>query len=235
MELAGIEVLETLEERVDPRHTALLVVDMQNDYCSSGGASDRNGRDISAIPGIVVGIRALIEDARAAHVPVVFTKYTVGPGNAGLSGPEILRRGLNFAGVQATIKGSWGHEIVEDLPYDPETDVVIEKRRLSSFIGTDLDLYLRANGIKTLIIVGVVTQGCVECTARDAASYDYYVTVAADCVASTTQTDHERGLVSIATLLRYRDAVTSSDAVREVWRRRAGSASSAGVAADASR
>jgi nicotinamidase-related amidase len=159
----------------------------------------------------------LLERAHQLNVPVVYTKYSVGPGNAGLSGPEILRRGLNFAGVQATIKGTWGHEIIAELPFDAERDLVVEKRRLSSFVGTDLDMYLRANGIKTIVIVGVVTQGCVECTARDAASYDYYVAVAADCVASTTQTDHERGLTSMATLLRYQDAVTTSSAVLDLW------------------
>lgn len=214
---SGIEVLTSLEERVDPRHTALVVVDMQNDYCSPGGASDKNGRDLSAIPAIVRPMHVLIERAHELDVPVIFTKYSVGPGNAGLSGPEILRRGLNFAGVQATIKGTWGHEIIADLPFEPERDLVVEKRRLSSFVGTDLDLYLRANGIKTIVIVGVVTQGCVECTARDAASYDYYVAVADDCVASTTQSDHERGLKSIATLLRYQDAVTTSNAILDIW------------------
>jgi nicotinamidase-related amidase len=216
---SGIEVLTTLEERVRPGHTAVIVVDMQNDYCSPGGASDKNGRDISAIPAIVSPMHVLLERAHELNVPVIFTKYTVGPGNAGLSGPEILRRGLNFAGVQATIKGTWGHEIVADLPYNEERDLVVEKRRLSSFVGTDLDLYLRANGIKTIVVVGVVTQGCVECTARDAASYDYYVAVAGDCVASTVQADHERGLKSIATLLRYQDAVTTSDAILEIWNR----------------
>jgi ureidoacrylate peracid hydrolase len=214
---AGIEVLTSLEERVDPRHTAVIVVDMQNDYCSPGGASDRNGRDISAIPRIVGPMHLLVERAHELNLPVVYTKYSVGPGNAGLSGPEILRRGLNFAGVQATIKGTWGHEIIADLPFDAERDLVVEKRRLSSFVGTDLDMYLRANRIKTIVIVGVVTQGCVECTARDAASYDYYVAVAADCVASTTEADHERGLTSMATLLRYQDAVTTSGAILDVW------------------
>ena len=219
---AGIEVLTSLEERVDPRHTAVIVVDMQNDYCSPGGASERNGRDISAIPAIVAPMHLLLERAHQLNVPVVYTKYSVGPGNAGLSGPEILRRGLNFAGVQATIKGTCGHDIIAELPFDAERDLVVEKRRLSSFVGTDLDMYLRANGIKTLVIVGVVTQGCVECTARDAASYDYYVAVAGDCVASTTQPDHERGLKSMATLLRYQDAVTSSGAILDVWARHSG-------------
>jgi ureidoacrylate peracid hydrolase len=217
MEIGEIEVLETLEERAAPRHSALLIVDMQNDYCASGGASDRNGRDLSAIRAAIPAICGLIEGARAARVPVVFTKYTLGPGGAGLSGPEILRRGRNFAGVESTIKGTWGHELIPELPYLPDQDLVIEKRRLSSFIGTDLDLILRGRGVKTLAIAGVVTQSCVECTVRDAAGYDYYVAVAADCVASTDPRAHETSLACMATVLRYPDAVTTSARLGEIW------------------
>jgi nicotinamidase-related amidase len=217
METADVEVLETLEERVAPRHTALLVVDMQNDYCAQGGASDRNGRDLSAIRAAIPSVCALIECARSAGIAVVFTKYTLGPGGAGLSGPEILRRGRNFAGVQSTIKGTWGHDLIPELPYQADRDLVVEKRRLSSFIGTDLDLILRARGVKTVVIAGVVTQGCVECTVRDAAGYDYYVAVAADCVASTEQRAHETSLACMTTVLRYPDAVTTSARLREIW------------------
>jgi nicotinamidase-related amidase len=217
MEFADIEVLETLEERVAPRHTALLVVDMQNDYCTPEGASDRNGRDLSAIRAAIPSVCTLIESARTVGIGIVFTRYTLGPGGAGLSGPEILRRGRNFAGVQSTIKGTWGHELIAELPYRPDQDLVIEKRRLSSFIGTDLDLILRARGVKTVVIAGVVTQGCVECTVRDAAGYDYYVAVAADCVASTEQRAHETSLACMTTVLRYPDAVTTSARLREIW------------------
>ncbi len=214
---AGIEVLTTLEERVAPRHTALLIVDMQNDYCAVGGASDRNGRDLAMIARIVPTTRRLVETARAAGIPVVWAKYTLGPGTAGLSGPEILRRGHNFANVDATIKGTWGHEIVADLPYRPDEDLVVEKRRVSCFVGTDLDLVLRARGIKTLVIAGVVTQTCVETTVRDALCYDYYVAVAEDCVASTSAAAHEASVQNMATFLRYDDAITTADRLCGIW------------------
>ena len=215
--MADIEVLGTLEERAAPGHTALLIVDMQNDYCAPDGASDRNGRDLTAIRAVIPGICALIEAAHAARIPVVYTKYTLGPNGAGLSGPEILRRGRNFAGMQSTIKGTWGHDLIDELPYRPDEDLVIEKRRLSSFIGTDLDLILSARGIKTLAIAGVVTQGCVECTVRDAAGYDYYVAVAVDCVASTDPQAHETSLHCMETVLRYPDAITTSARLRALW------------------
>jgi ureidoacrylate peracid hydrolase len=217
VENPAIEVLETLEERVAPRHTALLVVDMQNDYCAPEGASDRNGRDLTAIRAAIPTICALIESARAAGISIVFTKYTLGPNGAGLSGPEILRRGRNFAGMQSTIKGTWGHGLIAEMLVRPEDDLIVEKRRLSSFIGTDLDLILRARGIKTVAIAGVVTQGCVECTVRDAAGYDYYVAVAADCVASTDPRAHDTSLHCMETVLRYPDAITTSDRLRTIW------------------
>src|SRR5437660_760627 len=126
---AAIEVLATLDERVAPAHAALLVVDMQNDYCTAGGAGDRSGRDLSGVQAIVPPIRGLVEAARAGGVRVIWAKYTLGPGIAGLSGPEILRRGRNFANADATVKGTWGHEIVDDLPSTNRCQVDIAQRR----------------------------------------------------------------------------------------------------------
>ena len=159
---AAIEVLATLDERVAPAHAALLVVDMQNDYCTAGGAGDRSGRDLSLVQAIVPPIRGTVEAARAAGVRVIWAKYTLGPGIAGLSGPEILRRGRNFANADATVKGTWGHEIVDDLPYRRDEDLVVEKRRVSCFVATDFDLCLRGLGIKTLVVAG--------CTNKEIAS-----------------------------------------------------------------
>ena len=214
--MGSIELLTTLAERVDPRHTALLVVDMQNDYCSPGGAGERNGRDVSSAQAIIPPLARLIDAGRVAGVRMVFLKYTVGPGEAGLSGPEVMRRGRIFANVESTIKGSWGHDLVEGLPFDAARDVVIEKRRLSAFVGTELDHYLKG-WAKTVIVTGTVTQGCVETTVRDAACYDYYVAVPADCVATTTAELQEAGLASMRTFLRYDDAITSSARLIDIW------------------
>jgi len=214
---AAIEVLGTLEERVAPMHTALLVVDMQNDYCTAGGAGDRSGRDLSGVQAIIPPIRGMVEAARAAGVRVIWAKYTLGPGIAGLRGPEILRGGRNFAHADATVKGTWGHEIVDDLPYRQDEDLVVEKRRVSCFVATDFDLCLRGLGIKTLVVTGCMTQTCVECTVRDAACYDYYVAVPADCVASSTQELHQRSLDNMATFLRYDDAITTADRIATIW------------------
>lgn len=215
--VGSIDVLTTPEERVAPAHTALLVVDMQNDYCSPGGASERNGRDISSVQAIIPPLARLIAAARRAGVRLVFLKYTVGPGEAGLSGPEIMRRGRIFANVESTIKGTWGHDIVAGLGFDPSTDLVIEKRRLSAFVGTELDHYLKG-WAKTVVVTGTVTQGCVETTVRDAACYDYYVAVPSDCVATTTAGLQEAGLGSMRNFLRYEEAIMTSERLIDIWR-----------------
>src|SRR3954451_16050504 len=134
---AAIEVLATLEERVAPAHTALLVVDMQNDYCTGGGAGDRSGRDLSEVQAIIPPIRGMVEAASAAGVRVIWAKYTLGPGLAGLSGPEIPRRARTLANADATGKVSRGNEIAYDLPYRREEDLAVEKRRVSCFVATD--------------------------------------------------------------------------------------------------
>src|SRR5947207_4354128 len=123
---------------------------------------------------------------------------------------------MNFAGLDSTIRGTWGHDLIAAIPCE-EDDLIIEKRRLSAFTGTDLDLILRSRGVKTLVVAGVVTQGCVESTVREAANADYYVAVAEDCVASTDAQAHANALTSMRTVLRYGEAVVSSDRVIAVW------------------
>ena len=200
-----------------PAHTALLVVDMQNDYCAAGGASDRNGRDLTMIQGMVPALRRLVEAARAAGLLIVWAKYTLGPGSAGLARPEILRRGHNFKGADATVQGTWGHEIIADLPYRPAEDLVIEKRRVSAFYGTALDTCLRGQGIKTVLVTGVMTQTCVESTVRDAMCYDYYVAVVEDGCASGGAAPHETSIRNMATFLRYDEAITTVERLAAIW------------------
>jgi ureidoacrylate peracid hydrolase len=90
---------------------------------------------------------------------------------------------------------------------------VVKKWRSSAFVGTNLDMVLRCNGIKTLVVTGDVTQGCVESTARDASFHDYYVVVLEDCVATYEHDLHEASLK----VLRTRVDVTPSGDVLKIW------------------
>jgi nicotinamidase-related amidase len=219
LEIAGKQVFTTLEELVDPAHAALLVVDMQRDFCTPGGAFDKLGVDISMYPAMVPRLARLIDGARAAGVPVFYIQMTVLPGRISDSPAQIrfnLRLHLGSDGVveplDYTPDGSEGQQIIPELaPRDG--DVVIKKYRSSAFWGTNLDLLLRANGIKTCIVSGCTTEGCVESTARDAMFGDYYVVVPEDCVASDDRAQHDASLL----LMRHRFDLAPSDAILGVW------------------
>lgn len=218
MDTSGIEVLTTLEQRVKPEHTVLLVIDMQNDYASPGGATETNGGNLPACRAIIPPMARLVDAGRRAGVWIIFTKYTVGPGSAGLSGAELLRRGMIFKDDVSTIRGTWGHDLIPELSYAPEVDLVVDKRRPSSFVGTDLDVCLRSRGIKTLVVTGVATSGCVESTVRDAVGFDYYVALVEDCVAApSSQENHTRAVASMRAHIRYQDGVVPSERLISIW------------------
>jgi nicotinamidase-related amidase len=219
LEIAGKQVFTTLEELVDPAHTALLVVDMQRDFCTPGGAFDKLGVDISMYPAMVPRLARLVDGARAAGVPVFYIQMTVLPGRISDSPAQIrfnLRLHLGSDGVveplDYTPDGSEGQEIIPELaPRDG--DVVVKKYRSSAFWGTNLDLLLRANAIKTCVVSGCTTEGCVESTARDAMFGDYYVVIPEDCVASDDRAQHDASLL----LMRHRFDLAAADAILGVW------------------
>ncbi len=195
----GKQVMDTLEEIVDPRHTALIVVDVQNDFCSPEGAAGRLGRNLSAMPAMIARLQRLLEESRRQGLLRVFVQAASLP-NGQSDSPAWLYRNL-AKGLQRSSEaeefcapGTWGHEVVAELAPLPE-EVRVRKHRSSAFHRTDLDLVLRSNGIKTVIVTGVVTEGCVDSTVRDALFHDYYAVLPRDCVASRNQAYHEASLL----------------------------------------
>jgi nicotinamidase-related amidase len=225
IEIEGKEVFTELEELVGPPHTALVVIDMQRDFCLPGGAFDHLGIDISMYPPMIPRLARLIEGARAVDVPVIYIQMTVLPNRASES-PAQIRFNLRLhlaSGVPEplhyTPDGSTGQEIIPELA-PQEGDLVVKKYRSSGFSGTNLDLLLRSNGIKSVVMTGCTTEGCVESTARDALFNDYYVVVAEDCVASDDREQHDASML----LMRHRFDIASSGEILAVWRAAAGGA-----------
>lgn len=218
IEIEGKQVFTELSELVDPAHSALVVVDMQRDFCHPGGAFERLGVDISMYPPVIPRIAGLLAGARGAGVQVIYIQMTVLPGRKSESPAQIrfnLRMHLAEAGGEAlgyTADGSVGQEILPELaPVDG--DLVVKKYRSSAFWGTNLDLLLRSNEIKSLIVAGCTTEGCVESTARDALFNDYYVVVVSDCVASDDRAQHDASLL----LMRHRFDIATAEEVLGVW------------------
>lgn len=215
----GKVVYTTLEELVDSRHTALIVVDMQRDFCSPDGTFDRQGIDISMYPPMIPCLMRLIAGARAAGMCVIFIQMTVLPDRTSES-PAQIRYNMRMHGevmpdnepLLYTVLGSPGHEIIPEMQLQ-EDDIVVLKYRSSGFQGTNLDLLLRSNGIKSVIVTGCTTEGCVESTARDAMFHDYYVVVPENCVASDDRSQHEASLL----LMRHRFDVVQSLEILAEW------------------
>jgi nicotinamidase-related amidase len=230
IEIEGKQVFTELEELVDPRHTALIVVDMQRDFCIPGGAFDELGIDISMYPPMVPRLVRLVEGARAAGVPILYIQMTQLP-NRAIESPAQIRFNLRMHlanlsdGVEPlryTADGSEGQMIIEELTPAPG-DLIVKKYRSSGFWGTNLDMLLRSNGIQSVVMTGCTTEGCVESTARDALFNDYYVVIAEDCVASDDPAQHDASLL----LMRHRFDIASGDDILGVW---AGTAATSGVA-----
>lgn len=211
----GHTVFTEIEEVVDPRHSALVIIDAQNDFCSPDGMMAKNGNDMSAIPAALANVRRLIAAARAAGVLLVYIQNQKLAKNKSVSGAW-LRFVTRRAGLLETqyccLVGSWGAEIADEVK--PESDdIVVHKWRSSSFVGTNLDMILRNNGIKTAVCCGFITQGCVESTARDAGFYDYYPVVVEDAVGNYHPHLHEASL----TVQRTRYDVVPTDRMLRIW------------------
>jgi nicotinamidase-related amidase len=221
IEVEGKQVFTTLAELVDPRHTALVVVDMQRDFCTPGGAFDKLGVDITMYPPMIPRLARLIDGARAAGAPVIYIQMTVLPGRRSESPAQIrfnLRLHLGAEGVveplSYTPDGSVGQEVIPELA-PQEGDWIVKKYRSSAFWGTNLDMLLRSNGIQSIVVSGCTTEGCVESTARDGLFADYYVVIPEDCVASDDRAQHDASLL----LMRHRFDLASSEAILAEWSR----------------
>jgi nicotinamidase-related amidase len=213
-------VYTTLAELVNRKHTALIVVDMQNDFCKAGWAFDQLGIDLSMYQSMLPRLSRLLAGARDVGVPVIYILMTVLPGRISDSPAQIrFNMRLHLASHGATqpllytIEGTPGQEIIAELAPEPG-DLVVRKYRSSGFWGTNLDMLLRSNGIESVIVTGCTTEGCVESTARDALFNDYYVVLPEDCVASDDPRQHEASLF----LMRHRFDIVLSDEILSTWK-----------------
>lgn len=208
----GTEVLDSLEEFVDPRHAAVIVVDMQNDFCHANGHYARNGKNIEAMSASVPGVCAFVRAAQSRGVMVAFIQQITLP--AGMSdSPAWLRfKCRDGKAPEYTMKDSWGAQLVDGLS-PGERDVVVQKHRPDAFFRTSLDGLLRARGIKSLIVLGNATEGCVESTVRGGSYHDYYVVVVKDLVSSPNPLLHEGSL----RLFEARYPLADSARISDIW------------------
>jgi ureidoacrylate peracid hydrolase len=193
-------MLKTLADKVRPEHCALVIVDVQNDFCAEGGAMHREGRDLSLVKAMVPRLAALIDAARSAGVRCVWVRnvYNTGPNwylsEVWLEHAQRRRRGA-YLTIPVCEPNAWNGDFFEIRPRPDEA--IVTKHRYGAFESSDLDLVLRSQGIRTVIMTGVATNVCVETTARQAFLRDYYVVFLSDCTATYSQADHDATLRNI--------------------------------------
>ena len=170
--------MDTLEKLIAPERTALIVVDVQNDYCHPRGSLGCAGADLAAVAPAVANIERLILAARESGAAVIFVRnwHEVWTDSDAWVG----RKPLSTS--RAAIARSWGAEFfnVEPLASEP----IISKYRYSGFIGTNLDQALRTLKRDVLIMTGIATNVCVESTARHAVFLDYRIVFMSDATAT---------------------------------------------------
>ncbi len=206
------EPLIELADRIDPPHTAILVVDMQNDFCAEGGYIHKiRNADMSGNAALADRIMTLVETGRAAGTMVVWIKANYE--RKYLSGQALAK--LEEMGVDRVCceGGSWGWDFFRVEPRADE--LVVEKHTYSAFYGTELDGILRFSGMRTLVLTGVATNVCVESTLRDGYFNGYYTVMPEDCVGSYAPDLHEASLRNVKNL--FGDVPVSQDVI-DIWR-----------------
>ncbi len=186
------------ETNIDPTKTALLIVDLQNDFLHPDGAyarADKANADIAALPDRILPIA---EALRMRGGWVVSTQFTLVPGKGGE--PFIsshLKTLRPFLGKGDFAPGSWGNSLVDKLQ---PADLTVEKVAYSAFYMTRMEWVLRKAGIDRLFVGGIVTNGGVASTVRDAHVRDFHTTALADGCAAFSREVHERAIADLSTV-----------------------------------
>lgn len=176
--------------------SALVVVDMQNDYCHDDGTYPRNGLKCFDIESVVQATVGAVERCKEQQIPVIYVRMAWNsdargyPVDAGL----IVDESRPFLRHEGLRRGTWG---VETLAQMPPPDYVIEKTRYSAFHNTALEALLRGLAIDTIFLAGVITNVCVEATARDAFHRDIRIVVFSDCVTGFNRKLHDASLETL--------------------------------------
>jgi len=177
----------------DPKTTAVVLIEFQNDFTSDGGVLHGAVSDVMENTDMLANAQQVADAARASGATVMHAPITFAEGYNEISDhPYGILKGV--VDGNAFVKDSWGAAIVEELA-PKDGDIVVEgKRGLDTFASTNLDFILRSKGIKTIALGGFLTNCCVESTMRSGYENGYQVITLSDCVAATSQEEHDNAL-----------------------------------------
>ena len=171
-----------LEYLLTQTRKALVLIDVQNEFCHPDGVFGKKGMDMSPVEGMMAAISRLVESAREKDIPIVFIQNIEDDNTDSFAWRMRPDAKEDSANEGVCRRGTWGTEL---YVFEPQRrDILIEKNRFSGFLNTPLDSILKNHGIETLIFTGVATNICVETTARHASILDYHIILAPDACAT---------------------------------------------------